>query len=274
MKQNPPIDIQDLGLVPYDQALTLQRELNQAVIDGQAPPTILLVEHPPVITLTRRAAPNLLANEEQLAKLGVATAETDRGGDITYHGPGQLVVYPILKLADFGLNLSSYMRLLERTVIDTIANWGIAGHNECGATGVWVDSIAPGGSQEQPLNTSDEAKPADTSLLLASARSYEEKNANPNTAKICAMGVRIRKNTTLHGLALNVAPDLSHFNLIVPCGLADRSVTSMQQLLGDECPSMQQVKDVFKQTLTDCLQNTGESSSCATGSGPGTNAGS
>lgn len=88
------------------------------------------------------------------------------------------------------------------------------------------------------------------------------------------MGVRIRKNTTMHGLALNVAPDLSHFNLIVPCGLSDRSVTSMQQLLGSDCPSMQQVKDVFKEKLGDCLQNTGESTNCATGSAPKTNAGS
>ena len=227
MKQKPPIDIRDLGLVTYDQALTLQRELNQAVIDGQAPPTVLLVEHPPVITLTRRAGPNLLASEDQLAKLGISTAQTDRGGDITYHGPGQLVAYPILKLADFGLNLSSYMRLLERTVIDTIAHWGIAGHNECGATGVWVQPQYVAGDAQRPA-PKDEKFP---------------------TAKICAMGVRIRKNTTLHGLALNVAPDLSHFDLIVPCGLADRSVTSMQQLLASNCPDIERVKTVFGNDL-------------------------
>ena len=206
MTANPSITVQDLGLLDYEQALTIQRERNQALIDGKADPIIFLVEHPPVITLTRRSRPNLLADEATLAKLGVATAETDRGGDITYHGPGQLVVYPILKLGDFGLNLSSYMRLLERTVIDTIANWEINGQTECGATGVWV-----------------------------------KQDGQPES-KICAMGVRIRKNTTMHGLALNVAPEMRHFDLIVPCGLEGRPVTSMQQLLGDECPSIAHVK--------------------------------
>jgi lipoyl(octanoyl) transferase len=213
----PPITVQDLGLLDYEQALALQREHNQALIDGKADPTVLLVEHPPVITLTRRARPNLLADEATLAKLGVMSADTDRGGDITYHGPGQLVVYPILKLGEFGLNLSSYMRLLERAVIDTLAHWGITGHTECGATGVWVKA---------------------------------EEQAN---AKVCAMGVRIRKNTTMHGLALNVAPDMSHFDLIVPCGLDGRPVTSMQQLLGDQYPAMQAVKDQLCHALLDQL---------------------
>ena len=238
MTQKRTIHVQDLGLLGYEQALSLQREINQAVIDGNAEPTVLLVEHPPVITLTRRARPNLLADEATLTKLGVATAETDRGGDITYHGPGQLVVYPILKLGDFGLSLSSYMRLLERAVIETIATWGITGHAECGATGVWV------------------------------------KKENQADAKICAMGVRIRKNTTMHGLALNVATNMSHFDLIVPCGLTDRSVTSLKQLLGEDCPTMSQVKDVLTRSLLDCLQNTGESSACTTGSAPGRSAGS
>ncbi|MEO0476211.1 MAG: lipoyl(octanoyl) transferase LipB [Planctomycetota bacterium] len=238
MPNQPPITVCDLGLLDYDQALSLQRELNQSLIDGKAGPTVLLVEHPSVITLTRRAKPNLLADEPTLAKLGVATTDTDRGGDITYHGPGQLVVYPILKLGDFGLNLSSYMRLLERAVIETIVTWGVAGHTECGATGVWV-----------------------------------KQDGQPD-AKVCAMGVRIRKNTTMHGIALNVAPEMSHFDLIVPCGLEGRPVVSMQQLLGGDCPTMSQVKEVFTRALLDCLQNTGESSACATGSAPGTSAGS
>lgn len=246
------IYVRDLGLLGYEQALSLQREINQAVIESKAEPTVLLVEHPPVITLTHRARPNLLADDATLTKLGVATAETDRGGDITYHGPGQLVVYPILKLGDFGLNLSSYMRLLERAVIDTIATWGITGHTECGATGVWVDTSGVAGDAQRPVPNDE----------------------NPSAAKICAMGVRIRKNTTMHGLALNVAPDLSHFDLIVPCGLHDRSVTSLQQLLGNQCPSIEQVKGVFTRSLLHCLQNTGESPAYTTGSAPGTNAGS
>lgn len=238
MTTHSPVPVQDLGLLDYEHALAIQRERNQALVDGKAGPVILLVEHPPVITLTRRARPNLLADDETLAKLGVTTAETDRGGDITYHGPGQLVVYPILKLSDFGLNLSSYMRLLERAVIDTIANWGITGHTECGATGVWIKQ------DDQP------------------------------DAKICAMGVRIRKNTTLHGLALNVAPVMEHFNLIVPCGLEDRPVTSMRQLLGEGCPTMAKAKDVFAAAILNCLKNTGDVTRCATGSAPGKSAGS
>ncbi|MBX2852104.1 MAG: lipoyl(octanoyl) transferase LipB [Phycisphaeraceae bacterium] len=248
----PPIQVQDQGLVPYEQALTLQRKLNQAVIDGNADPTILLVEHPPVITLTRRAAPNLLADDATLAKLGVATAETDRGGDITYHGPGQLVAYPILKLADFGLNLSSYMRLLERAVIDTVATWGITGHAEYGATGVWVGLNCLAGDAQRPVPN----------------------HVAVPSAKICAMGVRIRKNTTMHGLALNVVPDMSHFDLIVPCGLDGRPVTSMKQLLGDQCPTMAQVKDIFTQAIRNGLQNTDRSASCTNGSAPRTTAGS
>lgn len=257
MKHASPIQIQDLGLVAYDQALTLQRELNQAVIDGQAPPTVLLVEHPPVITLTRRAGQHLLADQDTLDTLGITTAETDRGGDITYHGPGQLVVYPILKLGDFGLNLSSYMRLLERTVIDTIANWGITGHNECGATGVWVESPEACGLrlEDQSDRPCDSAEPTPCAL-----------RPTPSTAKICAMGVRIRKNTTMHGLALNVAPNLSHFNLIVPCGLADRTVTSMKQLIASDCPSMDTVKKALSDRLLALLNNPDDAPRCASAS--------
>lgn len=253
MSPPAPIHVQDLGQLAYDQALILQRELNQALIDGAAKPTLLLVEHPPVITLTQRAGPNLLASEKQLAELGVTTSQTDRGGDITYHGPGQLVVYPILKLSDFGLNLSSYMRLLERVVIDTIGQWQITGHNECGATGVWVDQNAVAGDPKRPVSSDQQTSTA---------------------AKICAMGVRIRKNTTLHGLALNVAPDLSHFSLIVPCGLEGRPVTSMQALLGEGCPAIQEVKDKLVQTFRQSLAETGKSMKCANGSAPGTTSGS
>jgi lipoyl(octanoyl) transferase len=217
-----PLTIQDLGRLGYGPALQRQRDLNQAVIDGAAPPTVLLVEHDPVITLTRRKAigEHLVATPAQLDAAGVTTHETDRGGDITYHGPGQLVVYPILKLADFGLNLSRYMRLLEQTVIDTARRFGIAAHREPGSTGVWVKSPGVAGI-----------------------------GAGRGTAKLCAMGVRIRKNTTLHGLALNVTTDLDHFKLIVPCGLHGRPVTSLRQLLGDACPPMDDVKRVLVEKL-------------------------
>ncbi len=125
---------------------------------------------------------------------------------MTAHGPGQLVAYPILRLADHGLNLSRYMRLLERVAIDTAAAFGVAAHREEGATGVWV--ARPG-------------RPA---------------------AKLCALGVRIARNTTSHGLALNVTTDLSIFELIDPCGLGHRPVTSLRELLGAACPPMQDVR--------------------------------
>ena len=198
----------DLGREGYEAAFARQRGLNEAVIAGDAEPTVILVEHEPVITVSQRreAGEHLLASAERLEAMGIAVASTDRGGDITYHGPGQLVVYPILRLTPLGLNLSRYMRLLESVVIATLETFGIVGHREQGATGVWV---ARGG------------EPA---------------------AKVCAMGVRIRRNTTMHGLALNVDPQMSHFKTIVPCGLAGRGVTSMRELLGEQTPGMAAVK--------------------------------
>jgi lipoyl(octanoyl) transferase len=197
----------DLGRLAYEPALAEQRRVNQAVIDGHEPPTLLLVEHDPVITVSHRrgAASHILAPPQRLAELGIAVHETDRGGDVTYHGPGQLVAYPILRLHDHGLNLSRYMRLLEAVVIDAVATWGVEAHRDACATGVWVGQ-----------------------------------------AKLCALGVRVRKNVTMHGLALNVRTDLSHFQTIVPCGLTCRAVTSLAQLLGDRCPTM----DATKRELT------------------------
>lgn len=194
--------------MPYAPALDLQQRVHQAVLNGQCPPTLLLLEHPPVITLSQRhdVRRHLLADPPALARCGIDLQTTDRGGDITYHGPGQLVAYPILRLASLRLNVSQYMRLLELIVIDTVAAWGVDGFTDPGYTGVWVRT-----SQPQP-------------------------------AKLCALGVRVRRNVTLHGLALNVAPDLAHFDTIIPCGLAGRAVTSLKQLLGQDAPSMDSVK--------------------------------
>lgn len=173
---------------------------------------VLLVEHHPVITISGRkgAGDHLLASEATLAQMGVALARTNRGGDITYHGPGQLVVYPILDLNRLMLRLHDYMRLLEQVVIDTIADFGITGQRDPDATGVWVELTGPGASVQ--------------------------------LAKIAAMGVRVRRWVSMHGLALNITTNLEHFNLIVPCGLSGRPVTSMQAYLGNQCPSMEQVK--------------------------------
>ena len=226
-----PIDlvVRDLGRMAYAEAYELQRSLQRVVIDARprlpAPGYLLLVEHdPPVITISRRASArqHLVATPEQLRAAGVEVAETDRGGDITYHGPGQLVVYPVLDLNALGLRLHSYMRFLEQVVIDVLAEFDVRGERDPQATGVWVR----GKAQEWP-SLGFEAPP----------------DARP--AKIAALGVRISRWVSMHGLALNVMPDLSHFNLIVPCGLAGRAVTSMKRELGEACPAMDQVKAVM-----------------------------
>ncbi|MFA9479692.1 lipoyl(octanoyl) transferase LipB [Phycisphaerales bacterium AB-hyl4] len=216
------MQVRDLGQISYAEALSLQRELNEAVIAGDAPPTLLLLEHDPVITISRRksAREHLLASPDRLAAMGIDVQETDRGGDITYHGPGQLVAYPILPLQRYNLNLSRYMRLLEQIVIDTLLRFNIAAHRVPGDTGVWV-----------PTTPKPQAPPP------------------PMEAKICALGVRIRKHVTMHGLALNVTANLDHFATIVPCGLVGRPVTSLHQLLADATPPMAEVKAALTQTF-------------------------
>ena len=206
--------------MPYAEAFDLQKQLQREVIEarpGDGPGTmyLLLVEHdPPVITISRRrgARSHLMATDEQLAAAGVEVAQTDRGGDITYHGPGQLVAYPILDLNALGLRLHGYMRFLEQIVMDTLAAFGVEGRRDPAATGVWVAS-----------------------------------------AKICAMGVRVSRWVSAHGLALNVTTNLEHFDLIVPCGLADRTVTSLEHELGAGCPTMDQVKSAMLTRFRDAV---------------------
>ncbi|HZW10921.1 MAG TPA: lipoyl(octanoyl) transferase LipB [Phycisphaerales bacterium] len=202
----------DLGSLGYREAYDLQCLHLEEVLAARAAGTpewgrVLLVEHDPVITISGRkgAEANLIASPDTLARAGVSVERTDRGGDITYHGPGQLVAYPILDLNALGLNLHGYMRLLEQAVIDTCAAFGVEGRRDPGATGVWVEHEGV-------------------------------------TAKVAAMGVRVRRWISMHGLAVNVTTDLRHFQLIVPCGLAGRPVTSLAQILGDRCPAMGDAK--------------------------------
>ena len=240
------LQVQDLGRLPYAHALAIQRQVNLAVSQGNhvgADACLLLVEHDPVITVTHRrgAWDNLLVTQDRLDSLGIDVQVTDRGGDITYHGPGQLVAYPILKLNPLGLNLGRYMRLLEQIVIDLLAKFGIQGRRDADATGVWVRLREQGaGSRDQSEHTP------------------EPRSLYPETLhKICAMGVRVRKNTTMHGLALNVTTDLSHFQTIDPCGLGGRPVTSLSQLLGEACPSMDQVKQVLIEQMQSAFDSAG-----------------
>lgn len=215
------LKIEDLGKMEYSSALDVQRNVQKEVIEHRTnqdstPFHLLLVEHvPPVITLSRRTSTeeHLLVDRQELDGIGVQLCETDRGGDITYHGAGQLVGYPIFDLNALSLRLHGYMRFLEQTIIDSLQHFNIEGHRDKCATGVWVEN-----------------------------------------KKICAMGVRISRWVSMHGFALNVSPNMEHFNLIVPCGLAGREVTSMQQLLGTQCPSMEEVKQVVSNQFTKAIQ--------------------
>ncbi len=197
--------VDDLGHLPYRPAWAIQEAAHADVLGG-GPERVFLVEHPPTVTLGRRPGTerNLVASAEELAGRGVELVESDRGGDVTYHGPGQLVAYPILRLADHDFTVSGYVHWLERTLVETLAGLGLATRADPAAVGVWTDGTPP--------------------------------------AKVAAIGVRIRRGVTLHGLALNVTTDLSAFGLIVPCGLVGRPVTSLERELGPAAPPMAAVK--------------------------------
>jgi len=210
------ISVLELGTVDYSRGLRLQQRLVGLRKEGRIGDVLVLLEHPSVITLGRNAqAKNILASPESLLERGVEVFECDRGGDVTFHGPGQLVGYPIFDLR--GLRSSGgqrqtmgaieYVRALEEVLIRTCADFGIATGRICGLTGVWTtpdQAGAPGSG----------TKPAE--------------------AKIAALGVHISRAVTSHGFALNVDTDLSYFDLIVPCGISTKPVTSMAKELGRE----------------------------------------
>ena len=209
-----PLDVRRLGVVPYEDALALQQGLVEARRRGEIPDTLLLLEHPHVITLgvrVRNDRSHVVATPEQLAARGVTVHESGRGGDVTYHGPGQLVGYPIFDLAPDRRDLHRYVRDLEEALIRAVARFGIRAGRVEGLTGVWVGA-----------------------------------------EKVAAIGVRISRWITSHGFALNVSVDLDYFGLIVPCGIRDRGVTSMSRLLGRDVtvaeaagPVAEALADVF-----------------------------
>jgi lipoyl(octanoyl) transferase len=198
----------NLGLVEYGAAWELQRRLVAARKAGAIPDVLLLCEHPHVITLGRNGKlANLRASDHVLRQMGVSFFETDRGGDITYHGPGQLVGYPILNLAEIRRDVAWYMRSLEEAMIRATSEFGIASRRVPGRTGVWVDVPA------RPLPD-----------LAGDTASGEE--------KLAAIGVHLSRWVTSHGFAYNVSTDLHYFDLIVPCGIADKRATSLEKILG------------------------------------------
>jgi lipoyl(octanoyl) transferase len=188
------IDIRRLGLVPYDEALAMQRELVEERRAGLVPDLLLLLQHPPVITLGVKGdggRANIVATDERLGELGIAVHETGRGGDVTYHGPGQIVGYPILDLKPDRCDVHRYVRDLEEVMIRVCADYGVTAGRIKGLTGTWVGA-----------------------------------------EKIGAIGVRLSRWITSHGFAFNVSTDLDHFKLIVPCGISDRGVTSLERATG------------------------------------------
>ena len=192
----------DLGLIGYAEALALQKRVVGARKAGAIEDVLLLCEHPHVITLGRSGKrENLLASEHVLRQKGVEFHATDRGGDITYHGPGQIVGYPILNLAAIKRDVVWYVRTLEEAMIRATAEFGITAVREHGRTGIWVEVAEDGSS----LATSE---------------------------KLAAIGVHISRWVTSHGFAYNVSTDLRNFDLIVPCGIPDRKATSLEKLLG------------------------------------------
>lgn len=191
----------NLNFVPYLEALHLQHRLVAARREGRIEDVLILLEHPPVITLGRRGdESNIVASKELLVRLGIEVHRVERGGDVTYHGPGQLVGYPILDLRGYWQDVGWYMRSLEEVLIRALSDFSIEAGRREGRIGVWIG----------------------------------EKN-------IAALGARIEKRITYHGFALNVSTDLSHFDLIIPCGYKGLGITSMEEVVG-VAPDMEAVR--------------------------------
>ena len=216
------LNVTDWHIIPYADAWTRQTEWFDTLVRAKQAGEeyenhIILCEHPHVYTLGRSGKEgNMLLSEEQLQKIGATLYHIDRGGDITYHGPGQLVCYPILNLEEFSLGLKEYVHLLEEAVIRVCASYGIIAGRLEKATGVWLEGDMP------------------------------------RARKICAIGVRSSHFVTMHGLALNVNTDLRYFSYIHPCGFIDKGVTSLQQELKREMP-MEEVKQRLCRELQELL---------------------
>jgi len=193
MSKSPPVRACWLGSTPYRAAWDLQAELVGAVREGRAPDTLLLLEHPHVFTLGKAAtADHLLWDDEERARRGVDVVWSDRGGEATYHGPGQLVGYPILDLTHFAITIPEYLQRIERSLIDYLAELGVTSEpGERGLTGVWS-----------------------------------------NGEKLAAIGIKLNRPVVSHGFALNLTTDLAHFDGIIPCGHADKRPTSVAALTG------------------------------------------
>ena len=234
-KKNKAIRIIELGVKSYNDSLKIQEELFQKTIelksvnrkeDTQIPTQnyLLWVEHNPVITLGKSGKiKNLLLGEKQLKEKGIEYYPTNRGGDITFHGPGQIVGYPIMDLDNFFTDIHKYLRYLEEAILLTLEEYDLNGARSIGETGVWLDV------------------------------------GTPFARKICAMGVKASRWVTMHGFALNVNTNLSYFDYIVPCGIKGKAVTSLAKELGREIP-FKEVKDKLEVHLANLFEATISSS--------------
>jgi lipoyl(octanoyl) transferase len=226
MSDRQVIHFRDLGIMDYKEAWDLQENLLQANLAAKKKMQaeegsddtkhyLLFVEHPPVYTLGKTGKlDHVLIDEDQRAERGIQFFHTNRGGDITFHGPEQIVGYPILDLEKFYTDIGRYLRELEEVIILTLAEYGIKAGRSSGETGVWIDNDVPGKER-----------------------------------KICAMGVRCSRWITMHGFALNVNTDLSFFNHIVPCGIANKKVTSVREEVGRNV-DMHEVKEKLKNNFS------------------------
>jgi lipoyl(octanoyl) transferase len=209
------LEVRRLGLVPYDEALAMQRQLVEERRAGRVPDLLLLLQHPAVITLGVKGdggRTNIVATDARLAELGIGVHETGRGGDVTYHGPGQIVGYPILDLKPDRCDVHRYVRDLEEVMIRVCVDYGVTAGRIKGLTGTWVGA-----------------------------------------EKIGAIGVRLSRWITSHGFAFNVSTDLDHFNLIVPCGISDRGVTSLERTAGRHL-SFSEVEDAVVRRFQDVFE--------------------
>ena len=245
----PLISVLQLGTLDYTTGLRLQEKLVALRKEGRIGDVLLLLEHAPVITLGRNAkARNILASPETLAQRGVDVHECDRGGDVTFHGPGQLVAYPIVDLRSFPsanparntLGAVEYVRRLEEVLIRTCADFGIPAKRVPGLTGVWTGEDARLSTVSDDVVTPTAHAPntarVGTGALARPAESKAQHFSDAAECKIAALGVHISRGVTSHGIALNVNTDLSFFNLIVPCGINSKPVTSMQRELSRAIP--------------------------------------
>ncbi len=216
------VDFHHFGIIDYKEAWDIQESYHSEIVkkklsnglEADYGGHLILCQHPHVYTLGKSGAENnLLINDTFLKSIGATYYKINRGGDITYHGPGQLVGYPIIDLEQFGLHVKEYVTKLEEAIINVLGEYGLSASRLAGATGVWLDADIPGRAR-----------------------------------KICAIGVRVSRYVTMHGFALNVNTDLSYFNHINPCGFTDKGVTSMRKEIGRELP-VNEVEDRMKAAL-------------------------